>query len=116
MPSLKDLILSALDKKVKPISIPEWNVECFIRQWSAKERNEFLASIASVSSGDSAKLFSQNMDAKAVVLSLADKDGNRLLDDRSIDAILEKNGENVSRVGQECMRYNGIGNDDIKNV
>jgi hypothetical protein len=116
MASIRDSILSALDRKPQPISIPEWNVECFIRAWSATDHNNFLANFSGVSSKDASKVFALNMDARALILGLADQEGRRLFQDSDLDAILEKKGEVVSRVGQACMKYNGIGNtDELKN-
>ena len=110
MSSIRDLILQSKDKKTKPINIPEWSVDCFVRSWSAAERNQFSA-LMSRCLNDTDKLYSQNMDARAVVMSLADADGNPIFTDKDLNLILEKNGAVVTEVARQCLCFNGIGNE-----
>lgn len=108
MASIRDAILAALDRKTTPISIPEWNVDCYIRTWTAGEKNNFLGNFSGVTK-DNGKLFTLNMDAKAVVLSLSDESGTPVLTDADLQVLLNKNATVIDRISKACMAFNGMG-------
>lgn len=109
----KEAILKAPITGLKQIEIPEWGGSIYLRKWSGKDRNKFLAASVSISgNGDVEVNYNSLFDnmVKAVALTLCDETGLRLFDDSEEDVSLLGNKEHdvLQRLYNESIELNSL--------
>ncbi len=108
----KESILSASDKKIEKLPVPEWGGEIFIKVMSGSERDRFEAwSIKQ--KGKSIVPDMDNIRSKLCVLTICDEAGERLFNDNDVIELGKKSGAALSRVMDAAQRINLISNEDI---
>ncbi len=104
--SLREQILAAADRPATPIEVPEWGVTVYLRPLSAADRIEIVGRIT-----NGTVPF-----AVLVALGVFDADGSRVFTLEDLDALAEKRGEVIERLGRAVMRLNRMGEDDTKDA
>lgn len=102
-------IFKAVDLDVKEVSVPEWGGEVCVRGLTARERDQFEASI-----GSSANL--DNLRARLVVLSVCDENGDRLFKDSDAIELGKKNAQVVNRLFDIARSMSGMSDQDVSEL
>lgn len=89
------------DPKTKTVEIPEWEASVFVRQWTGSERANFL----NWWEAKNHDLFHSHI----AVLSLSDKDGNRLFTDEDEASFANKSITALERIAAVALSFNGLG-------
>lgn len=112
--SLRDLILEADDLDLEEVEVPEWKdengkpVKVYIKQMSGHAANEYVESTREENGGDI------DRNAKVLVASLCDKDGNRLFTRKDIDALNAKNARVLNHLTQIALEVNFKSNEAVE--
>lgn len=116
--NLRDQILAAQDTTKEAVSIPEWGIKdgLFIKSLSAKERDQWEASMVSIDMERRKvrKVNMANMRARLVTLTLVDAEGKRVLGDDDAEALGEKSAAVIARLFDTAQRVNALSVDEVK--
>ena len=110
----RDAILQADDLPCKPVPVPEWGGEVWVRGMTAQEKDEYESSILELKgTGTKTKISANliNARAKLVVKCALDEQGERLFKDEDAEALGKKSGKAVSLVSEEIQKLSGMGRD-----
>jgi hypothetical protein len=100
----RDAILSADDRPVELIAVPEWGGDVAVRGCTAAERDSWEAHV--LKGRDTA---TPMIRAALVVRCLVDDAGVRLFADADADAVAAKSARAVDRLYDVAARLSGIG-------
>jgi hypothetical protein len=106
----KAAILSADDKKMVDMEVPEWNGSVKIRVMSGTERDRFESEF--VGGNKSVDM----VRAKLVAKCLCDDDGTRLFTEAEIPQLGEKSAAVLDRLFTACMKLNRFTKDDVEEM
>ena len=106
----KAAILSANDKKMIDMEVPEWNGSVKIRVMSGTERDRFEGEFV----GGSKSV--DMVRAKLVAKCLCDEDGTRLFTEAEIPQLGEKSAAVLDKLFTECMKLNRFTKDDVEEM
>ena len=120
--SLRDSILGATDRKLKPVDVPEWGATVYLRELSAAQVAAFKAkSIAAVDLKtneikDAATL--TELEVSVCLWGICDEDGRRVFTDNDVKLLGEKSPIVISRLADEIIKMSGVGRTvaDAKNA
>lgn len=97
----KKAILAANDTKLKgPVNVPEWGGDVYFRTISGLERDQFEDAY----SEQKMKAFR----ARFLVLALADDSGERLFEDKEVEALGKKSSVVINRLFDEAWQHNAF--------
>lgn len=102
----RDAILAATDIQLRKVSVPEWGGEVYISPLTVADADQLMLT-------DPKK---QSYRVKMIVLSLTDKDGNRLFTDDDIPALSKKSATSITRLVDEIQRSNVMVGEDRKEL
>ena len=105
----KDQILNANDVKLEEVNIPEWNGSVYVRVMSAGERDSFEIQ-ATKPNGK------QNLRARLAVLTVCDKDGNRIFEESDIPALAKKSASALDAIFRVAIHLNAMTDADIEEL
>lgn len=114
----RDQILSAPDASslpLKPVKVPEWGGEVFVRSLSGAERDALEAALVSDKKGDKSDRM-RNIRARFVVASACDEKGVPLFTEADIQALGNKAAKPIDRVFSVAQKLNGLSNDDVEEL
>lgn len=111
----KEQILGASDIQIKKVEIPEWNGFVFVKGMTAKERDDFEASIIRMN-GKVRKVDMRDLRAKLVSKSICDKDGKLLFDEKDIKELGEKSASAVQRIFTVAQELSGLTDEDAEEL
>ena len=103
-------IVSAQDKKMIDIDIPEWGGVAKLRVMTGTERDRFESEF--VNGNKTVDM----VRAKMVAKCLCDEQGNRLFTEQEIPQLGEKSAAVLDRLFAECMRLNRFTKDDVETL
>jgi hypothetical protein len=110
--NLREQILAMQDRPIQgPHKVPEWNdAEVYIRQISARERDAYEQSLAPGGKDEdgNAILDLENIRARLVVLTLVDKEGNRIFAPSDAAALGDKSATALDRLYDLARVLNGL--------
>lgn len=111
--SLKDVILSANDRKTEQVEVDEWGTTVGVRSLSGKERATIMKlTVDKKGNVDTEKLYSI-----LLTNSLYDPETNEpIFSEEDADALLEKNASVLERLGQVAFRLSGFGEQALVNA
>lgn len=114
MGTLRDAILAAEDLPREEVSTPEWGPAgaptVFVRGFTSKERDDYEMSLT-VPGPDGGRMPNpriKNLRASFVVRVLVDENGERIFDDKDIDALAGKNAAVIDRLWDVGRRLSGM--------
>jgi hypothetical protein len=112
----RDSIIGAVDFGIKEHEVPEWGGTVYLRKWSAKDRNAYIAKSVSVDENGGHVNYENVFDSVvwAVAMSLCDENGIRLFADNEIDILAQKNGDVMQKLCEEVYRLNGLASNSIE--
>lgn len=111
----KEQILGASDIQIKKVEIPEWNGFVFVKGMTAKERDDFEASIIRMN-GKVRKVDMRDLRAKLVSKSICDEDGKLLFDEKDIKELGEKSASAVQRIFTVAQELSGLTDEDAEEL
>jgi hypothetical protein len=106
----KAAILSANDKKMIEVQVPEWGGVVAIRVMTGTERDKFESEFV----GGSKSV--EMVRAKLVAKCLCDENGERLFSEADIPQLGEKSAAVLDRLFSECMKLNRFTKDDVEEM
>jgi len=112
----RDSILNARDFGLKEVEVPEWGGTVYLRKWSAKDRNAYIAKSVNVDEGGAQVNYETIFDSQvwAVAMSICDEDGKRFFTDEELDLLAAKNGDVIQRLCGEVFKLNGLAEKSIE--
>jgi hypothetical protein len=108
----RDAILKVQDIETRELEIPEWGGSVLVRGMTGHERDRYENSLYK-QRGKDRQLNTQNARAKLVVLCTVDAEGNRLFDDKDINALAQKSSKALDRIFAVAMELSGIHEEDM---
>lgn len=108
----RDLILGLVDRKPVAFPVPEWEITIWLRPLSSAERSEWETRIRRAD----IKAPSVNARELLAVLTISDEEGNRLFTVEDIEALSEKSGAALERIGMRAAEINALRPEDIKEL
>jgi hypothetical protein len=112
--SLKETILGARDRTVRPVSVPEWpgtEGKLFLRTLSGAEREEY-ESWAKVN----AKGSGLTVLGKFLSLVLVDPAGQPVFSEEDIPLLRQKNSSVILRLTDEAQQLNRLAAEDVEDL
>ena len=107
--SLKNLdrnaILGAADLPVRPVEVPEWGGQVFVRMLTAGERDAWEASVMASSDKD--------VRARLAAVCLCDEAGNRLFELEDVILLTRKSGRAMDRIFAAAVKHNAMSREDL---
>lgn len=95
---LRDKILSANDRPLKKVHVPEWESDVYVKPLSGQQRSMLVKSVQS-----GGVLYGM-----ALVMCLCDEAGTLLFSKEDVDALNEKCGMVLERLGEIVVKLNGL--------
>lgn len=111
----KDAILSAIDIGYDEVDVPEWGGTVRIRGLSGDERDRYEQSIVTFKGSQPQPKFA-GARARLVAWSIVDEKGDRLFNDREVDALGRKSAQALERVYNAARRLSGLTEEDIEEL
>lgn len=108
----RDQILSADDRKVVVVPVPEWGGDVLVRTLTGSERDKFEASTVQQRGGKT----KQNMDnfrARLVALCVVNEQHELMFNPSDIRELGNKSVAALQRIFNKCNELNGMSEDDI---
>jgi hypothetical protein len=109
----RDAILGNADTVMEVVEIPEWGGKINVKSLSAKERDQFEASMFT-QKGDDVVRNLENLRARLVSKTACDEKGNLLFREDDVRAIGKKNAAAVDRAFAVAQRLSRLRKEDIK--
>lgn len=107
MPVLdKAAIMAASDVKLEKVNVPEWNGDVYLKTLSGTERDAFEDAYST----DRMK----NFRPRFLVLTLCDKDGNRLFTDEEVATLGKKSSAVIAKLFDKAWALNAFRNEDVE--
>jgi hypothetical protein len=103
----RDSILKQSDLVKQIVKVPEWGGEVWVRGMTAKERDDFEASIIT-RRGSTQVVNMKNVRAKLAAYSICDEDGNLLFSEKDIDELAQKSATALQRIFEVAQVLSGI--------
>lgn len=102
----RDLILESADLPREEVDVPEWGGAVFVKTMTGEERDCFDTFVHEhASKGDPVK----NISAYVAVMTIVDRNGNRLFTEADIVPLGRKSSLALNRVWRVAQRLNGLG-------
>lgn len=101
----KSDILSAEDRAIKVVDVPEWNGQVGIRVLSGSERALFESMFESKSDD----LFK----VRFVACSLCDEKGDRLFSNDEVEVLAEKSSKAIARLFEQCWDHSMLSQEAV---
>lgn len=105
-------ILKAQDSDIHKITVPQWGGDVYIRVMSGQERDEWEQKHAPQIRDGKAK----NVRATLAAICLCDESGNRLFDDKQVDALGKKSAKALDLVFSEIQKVNALTDQEIDDL
>jgi len=106
----KSMVVSAADKKMIDVEIPEWGGTAKLRVMSGSERDRFEGEFQ----GDKKSV--DDVRAKMVSKCLCDDEGVRLFSEAEVPLLGEKSAAVLDRLFTMCMKLNRFSKDDVEEL
>lgn len=103
----RDAILQKADNKIEELYIPEWEGSVFIRVMSAGERDKFEARCLSTK---------VNFRASLAALVVCDEEGQRLFEEKDIEALSAKSASALDRIFRSAIKLNAMTEQDVEEL
>ncbi len=111
MPSIKERVRAADDRKREKVDVPEWgNVTIWIRSLSGKELDDFQLN-NTIRTGKNRGKLKANVRARALILAAEEEDGSRAFSDEDLVWLGQKSGAALDRCFDVFRRLNRMGED-----
>jgi len=107
----RDDILNADDIKTEKVEVPEWGGDVFIRTMSAKEGDDFGASLI-----EGKKTNLSNVRAKFCALVIVDDKGKTLFSEKDVRALGKKSSRALERIFTAAQKLNGMTPEDVEDM
>lgn len=105
----KAKILAATDTKVSdPVEVPEWGGQVYIKTLTGTERDQFEESY----SQNKMKAFR----SRFLVLTLCEKNGERLFSDADVDALSQKSSLVINRLFEVAWDFNAFSQNAVESL
>lgn len=111
----RDDILKADDITTREVEVPEWGGTVIVRGLSAKERDNWEASLLR-QRGNQMVRDSSNIRAKLVVRVLVDDDGKRLFSDGDAAVLGDKCIAAIDRIFETAAELSAITDEDVEEL
>lgn len=115
----RDDVLSADDRELREVEVPEWGGTLYVRELSAKEVEDFQSEASELQEkAEQGKDLPYSWRASLVALCAADEDGERLFEPDDRGALGDRSNDSIDRVADAALEVNGIdlsGEDDEGN-
>lgn len=108
----KSAILKAQDFKTTDVDVPEWGGTVRLRTMSGTERDEFEQLCMQASKNNSFA----GMRARLVSLTAVDETGERLFNDKEVEALGNKSSKALQRLFDSAQKLNGITDDEVEEL
>ena len=109
----REAILAAQDLPSKPVDVPEWGGQVFVRSMTGAERDQYEQAMIA-SRGPDGKINIANVRARLVAFCAVDENGKRLFADADLEALGAKSAAALDRVFAAASALNGIGQQDVE--
>ena len=106
----KSAILEASDLPFTDVDVPEWGGTVRIRTMTARERDDYEASIYDMD-GKTVKVKREDFRAKLLARCLIDEDGKRLFTTKDIPQLSGKSAKPVQALFEVAQELNGLSAD-----
>jgi hypothetical protein len=107
-----DEIFKVKDIKIEPVDVPEWGGRVFVRQFSAKVREEFDSLLVGDGEGD--ELDTENLRCRVVALACCDEKGKLLFTVEQAALLAEKSNDAIDRVYDKAAALNKLRKKDVE--
>lgn len=107
----REAILAADDRPVEQVDVPEWGGAVNVRALSGEQRGK-IEQLAYDIQQDKASV--ADMYVQLALWSVVDGAGERLFDASDHDALAQKSGTALEKIGLRAMRISGLSADAIE--
>jgi hypothetical protein len=108
----KEQILGASDIEIKKVDVPEWGGFVYVKGMTGKERDIFESMVLE-KKGSNPKVNLENIRTKLAVMSICDKDGTKIFNDKEINELGDKSGKALDRVFNIASKLSGLSKEDV---
>jgi hypothetical protein len=105
----RDQILSASDRIIEKVEVPEWGGHLYVRNMTAAERVEYDR----WNIGENGVIDTSGVRIKAVIMCACDEKGVRMFTRENYDALSQRDGAAVIRIFIALTRINGLGQNSL---
>lgn len=111
----KETILGVADAQIVSVPVPEWDLVVYVRGLTGTDRDAFETWVADrrEKAGHTGL---RGVRARLCVLTIVDKEGNRLFADADEEQLGKKSGKVLDRLWQVAMRVSGLQEGDVKEL
>lgn len=111
----REQIVSADDKPIETIDVPEWGGQVGVRTISAKERDKWQDAMME-GKGKNRKMNLDNATASLCALCICDANGTPLFNRSDIEVLSAKSASAMNRIFTVAARLNGISEEDVEEL
>jgi len=104
-------ILSAEDKELKNVAVPEWGGDIYLRTLSGSERDAFEAETFRQGNPNY-----RNLRARYLSLTITDENGKKLFDKNQIGSLGDKSASVLDRLFNISAKMNAVSDKDVKEL
>ena len=104
----KAQILEAIEPRMA-VEMPEWEITVWLRSMSVADQKQ----IEDLSNAETSP---HDVLMRVLVMSITDTNGNRMLNDDDIPALMERSAPACLRLAQEALKFNGLSEEDISDM
>ena len=106
----KDQILKAEDLRKQKVAIPEWGGDLFVREMTAKERDDYRRDL------DSGKDKLTGASALLAVRVIVNDKNERLFEDKDAPELAKKSASALDKVLEAALSLSGLNAQDIEEL
>jgi hypothetical protein len=112
----REEILSAVDRPVETVSVPEWGGEVLVQGLTGVQRDDLETSIITTNGKKTPGVDLHNLRAKLCALCMVDEAGKRLFPDADVRELGRKSASALQRVFEVAQRLSGLSNADVEEL
>ncbi len=112
----RDDIVKTRELKTERVFVPEWDGEVIVRELSARERDDFEASLVETTKKGKTVVNTSNMRARLVVACVVDESGQPIFYPTDVELLGAQSAAAVDRVFEVARRLSGMTAEDIEDL
>jgi hypothetical protein len=111
----KEQILGASDIEIEKVDVSEWGGFVYVKGMTAKQRDDFEASILR-QHGKVQRVDMSDLRAKLASKSICNADGELLFSEKDIKVLSDKSAGALQRVFEVAQRLSGLSDEDAEDL
>lgn len=109
--SLRETILTSSYAKLRPLHVPEWGCDVYVKALTARERDQFEIEMDDLKAAGRNRL--ENIRARLVAKTLCDESGTLQFSETDLDTLGSQPASALARVFDLATKLAGMGRNDL---